>query len=176
MYGINLRSRSEAPDYWNLVDRASHMENEPSVRMLGYPPHITLAKYDEAGFDELANVVHALAGRDSLTLRFDRIGIFQARNLILWAAPADCDELHRMHGQVHDIVASDRCRPVYRPGQWVPHCTIALSISNDRFEEAEQFAASPFEPFSLKFDVVDFVTAPPIEIRLESVMKGKRVE
>jgi len=60
-FGINLRVSGDAAAYWELVGRASALEAEPTIQVLRSPPHITLAKYDDALPGELEAIVDALA-------------------------------------------------------------------------------------------------------------------
>lgn len=100
-FGINIRASGGAAPYWTLVDRVAALEAEPTVRALAYPPHITLAKYDDADAREIGAVVDALAETPSLTLTFYRLGSFDPGFLILWAAPKPEQALLDLHARAH---------------------------------------------------------------------------
>lgn len=170
-FGINLRVNGDASPYWELVDRASALEADPTIRAMGYPPHITLAKYDEVGVDDLKRAINKVAEGSRLTLTFDRLGSFDPGFLILWAAPTRRHELEMLHELVHSMINPARCNPAYRPSSWVPHCTIALRVDNRNRSAANRLLDKGISPFSLTFDVVDFVAAPPIAILGERKLK-----
>lgn len=172
-FGINIRASGGAAPYWTLVDRVAALEAEPTVRALAYPPHITLAKYDDADAREIGAVVDALAETPSLTLTFYRLGSFDPGFLILWAAPKPEQALLDLHARAHTIIDPSRCKRPYRPGHWTPHCSIALRIADDRRADADRLLAANFTPFTLTFDVVDGVASPPITI-LEERALGER--
>ncbi|AJQ87275.1 2'-5' RNA ligase family protein [Xanthomonas oryzae pv. oryzicola] len=171
-FAVNLRASGDAAAYWELVDRAASLEVTPSIRALGYPPHLTLAKYDLVVPGELESAVDTLAGRAPIPLRFQRIGAFDRGVLILWAAPTPDPALAALHARVHALLDPARCTPAYRPGQWVPHCTLALCVAESQRIAAERLLAAPLTPFVLSFDVVDCVSSPPINVLAERVLQS----
>lgn len=173
-FGINLRVSGDAAPYWELVDRASALEVEPTVRELSYSPHITLAKYDDALAGELETVVDSLSDVSALTLTFDRLGSFDPGFLILWAAPRPQQMLLDMHARLHSIIDPVRCRPPYRPATWTPHCSIALRVADEHRDAARRLLADDFVPFTLTFDMVDAVASPPIAIIAERALNDQR--
>jgi 2'-5' RNA ligase len=166
-FGLNLRAGGEALPYWELVDRVAAWEAVPSIRSLGYPPHITLAKYVDVDAEQLRGAVSGIVEFLPLTLTFDRIGSFDPGFLILWAAPQPHPMLHELHARVHAAIDPERCDPYYRPGLWMPHCSIALHIAEEHRDAANQLIAAGITPFSLTFDVVDCLSAPPVAIIAE---------
>ncbi|GGL00198.1 2'-5' RNA ligase [Planomonospora parontospora subsp. parontospora] len=91
-------------------------------------PHVSLlsaAELDGPG------VAAALAGMDAappLELRFDFVGQFLGR--VLWLGPVPTAELLAHHAAVHgrlDAVGIGGF-DVYRPGGWVPHCTLSMRV------------------------------------------------
>ncbi|MBT0669258.1 2'-5' RNA ligase family protein [Novosphingobium profundi] len=140
------------------------------MRALGYPPHITLAKYDAIDSDLLARTVAELAGIPRLRMTFDRLASFDAGSLILWASPAPHPGLAELHARLHAQIDPLACRPAYRPGRWTPHCTLALRIAPRHREEAARLLASEFAAFALDFDILDCVTSPPIAVLAEHAL------
>lgn len=163
-FGINLRASGSATPYWDLVDRVSALETTSSVRTLGYPPHITLAKYDVAAPRQLEEVVATLSGISPITLSFDRLRSFDPSHTILWASPKPNEGMRELHSRIHDAIDPITCKPAYRPGKWTPHCTVALRIAEDKRDAAKRLLTADFEPFTLTFDVLDCVSSPPIKI------------
>jgi 2'-5' RNA ligase len=170
-FRINLRVSGDAASYWELVDRASGLEAKPSIRSLCYPPHITLAKYDESLPGELEAVINALADAPALTLTFERLGSFDPGFLILWVAPKPQAALLDLHARVHSMIDAQRCRLPYRPANWTPHCSIALRIAEEHRGTAARLLATSLVPFKLTFDVVDAVSPPPIAIIAERTLQ-----
>jgi 2'-5' RNA ligase len=166
-YSINIRSddvsASKIRDFWALCAR---LEETPSMDSLGYPPHFTLAVFDYARESTLIAAVESLAASLSrVAVRFDRISHFETpTSIILWAAPADTPPLVKIHRSVHDSVTSENCRAKYRPGIWVPHCSLAVAIDPSRRREAMAIIQTEIAPFEVIFDVVDCAHFHPVEI------------
>ena len=140
------------------------MEAASSIRALGYPPHLTLARYTDLSADILRNALARCAHEKPAALTFDRIGLFDIDPLVLWLSPRSDRRLIDLHARIHRMVDPALCDPHYRPGFWTPHLTVAMAIPADRREEALALAAGRFEPFSLIFDVIESVSWPPVRV------------
>ena len=148
-----------------LWDEASCFEGRPSMAALAYPPHITLAVYDHLDHDCLrAALTTAFEGTSALCVTFDRIGWFDGMPLVLWASPKPSDALARTHTMVHGVIDPKLCRPHYRPGAWVPHCTLATKVIESRRDDALAFARRAIAPFDVLFDAADVVAFPPVAV------------
>ena len=164
MFGITLRTQDPATPFWELVDKASAFETAPSIRALGYFPHITLARYRAIGTSSLAAAAEALKGEPAFALTFERMAFFDTEPLVLWLAPSPDPRLIEAHAKLHARVDPALCDPHYLPEHWWPHLTIAMTISGPKREAALDFAKRPFAPFALTFDLVDCVSWPPVSI------------
>lgn len=166
-FAISIKSENQSGNVIrDLWAKAALLEQTPSMESLHYPPHITFAIYEDADVSELAQSVDAaFSGLDCFEIRFESIGYFDTPNsVVLWAAPKATDRLMVAHSAVHSAIDPSLCRPTYRPGTWVPHCSLATSIDRSRREEAIQFANQTIEAFDVVFDLADCVRFLPIEI------------
>ncbi|MGX1788025.1 2'-5' RNA ligase family protein [Bosea sp. NPDC055332] len=166
--GFAISLRSDHPSaanvraLWNDVQR---FEDRPSMTLLGYPPHVTLAIYDD-------DVVREAEVRDALdqasknlravTLTFDAIFSFDGPPMILWASPRPSEVLRDIHDAIHAAIPPASCRPHYRPGVWTPHCTLGTQVRDDRREAALAFAREAGSVFDVVFDALDCIYFPPI--------------
>lgn len=153
-----------------LWDEISPFEDKPSMRAIGYPPHLTFAIYDtdEVAIESRRTAIdRAAAGKTELRLTFNRIRTFAGPPLVLWLDPAPKDTLRQMHDAIHAVIDPRLCRPHYRPGFWVPHCTLGMAIASEQSEKAAMFAEN-FRGVDAVFDVVDCVTFPPLRIAAET--------
>ena len=144
------------------------------MRTLSYPPHITLAKFDDIAADELEAIINSLADTPALTLTFDLLGSFDPGFLILWAAPKVQQTLFDLHARLNTMIDPARCAPSYRPANWQPHCSIALRVADHHRDAANRFLEGGLEPFELTFDLIDAVASPPIKIIAERVLNNRR--
>lgn len=133
---------------------------------LGYPPHVTLAIYDDEAVRE-AEVRNALdrASKNlrAVTLTFDGIYSFDGTPMVLWASPRPSAVLRNIHEAIHAAINPISCRAHYRPGAWTPHCTLGTQVMDDRREAALAFAREADSLFDVVFDALDCIYFPPIK-------------
>ncbi len=138
-YAINLRSDNSSSDsIRTLWDKCSAIESSPSMVAMQYPPHITLAIYDEISTSDLfAGFESALVHLDRVTIRFDSLGYFETPfGIVVWVSPTLPEQVTAAHHSIHTEIDVDLCRKNYRPGIWQPHCSLATSIDFTRKAEA----------------------------------------
>jgi 2'-5' RNA ligase len=172
-FAISLKAPSDtAGPIRALWEEVARLEDHPSMATLGYPPHVTLAIYDDIPPDRLRAVLRdVFAGAPALRLTFTRLRIFDDP-LVLWAEPSLSAALAAAHARVHARIDPPLCHPHYRPGTWVPHCTLGTGIPARHRGEAEAFAARPMPAFAVVFDVADCVSFPPVAVLDEQPLVG----
>lgn len=170
MLGITLRARHVVSPFWDVVDEVSHLELKSSVRSLGYAPHVTLARYPSASLNAVASGLEAFRLEPPFMLAFERIRFFDADPLTLWLEPVFDARLIEVQHRLHTMVALELSDTLYRPELWVPHLTVALAIPRSQKEIALERASRRFTPFTLRFDCVDVISWPPIEILASTLL------
>jgi 2'-5' RNA ligase len=148
-----------------LWDEVGRLEPTPTMIGMGYPPHVTLAIYDQ--LDEakaVAALDAAFARIPAIRLTFGAIDWFENDPLVLWAVPGAHGLLQQAHAAVHRMIGPMLCRPHYRPGHWVPHCTLGTAIPHDRRDEARAMTQRVVAPFEVTFDTADVVRFLPVEV------------
>ena len=166
-HAINIRSDDKSAEaIRSLWVECSALELAPSMGTLKYPPHITLAIYDQIGIPELTGAFDsAFSQATRFTAKFEKLDYFETpQAIILWAAPILPDFVRSIHEHIHARVGVEQSRPHYRPGSWVPHCSLATSIELSRKDEAIAFANRAIGPFEVIFDVADCVSFLPVEV------------
>jgi 2'-5' RNA ligase len=147
-----------------LWEEVARFESRPSMATLNYPPHLTLAIYDDIPLVRLrAGLREAFAGTSALRLTFTRLRFFDDP-LVLWAEPSLSAALATAHARVHACIDPRLCHPHYRPGAWIPHCTLGTEILAKHREEAIAFVSRPIPAFEVVFDVADCVSFPPVAV------------
>jgi 2'-5' RNA ligase len=164
-FAISLKAVNDtAEPVRALWEDVAHYESRPSMAALGYPPHLTLAIYDDVSPVRVKAALRvAFAGTSALHLTFTRLRFFDSP-LVLWAEPQSCVDLAAAHARVHACIEPQLCRAHYRPGAWVPHCTLGTEILQERREAAIAFTARPVPAFEVIFDVADCVSFAPVAI------------
>jgi hypothetical protein len=111
----------------------------PSLRNLTHrrhAPHISLAVADQL---DPAAVAAALVGQPvapPLRLEFQYVGQFVGR--VLWLGPSPSAELLAHHATVDSrlVAAGIKVDDLYRPGRWVPHCTLSMRVPRPMIGDA----------------------------------------
>jgi 2'-5' RNA ligase len=172
-FAISLKAANNtAGSIKALWKEVAHLESPQSMAALGYPPHLTLAVYDDIPLDLLRIALReAFAGTSPLRLTFTRLRSFDDP-LVLWADPSPSAALASAHARVHTCIDPGLCHPHYRPDAWVPHCTLGTQIAPEHRDEALAFTARPIPPFQVIFDVADCVAFPPVVVIDERPLAG----
>lgn len=150
-----------------LWENVASFESRPSMASLAYPPHLTLAIYDEISPVLLKAVLgEVFTGTPALRLVFTRLRFFDnpPMPLVLWAEPQISVDLAAAHRRVHASIDPKLSRPHYRPGAWIPHSTLGMAILAERREQAIAFAARPVSAFEVIFDVADCASFVPVTV------------
>jgi 2'-5' RNA ligase len=160
-----------------LWDQASAFQQEPSMRGENYRPHVTFAVYDASDVTEeraIAAMRSAAEARTAVELAFDRIRHFPGSPFVLWADPEPKDALLDMHRQIHNAIDPKFCMEYYKPGNWVPHCTLAMHVLADREAEALAFAASFRGGIRVIFDRIDCLKFHPVQMIAETKLPAQQ--
>ncbi len=95
-----------------------------------YRPHITLAMlntpYPEQAAARLRMPLANVAG---LPVSMTALGFFLTNKAPAYLAVAPTSALMRLHENVHSALGAMETWPYYRPGNWMPHCTLAMDVT-----------------------------------------------
>jgi 2'-5' RNA ligase len=112
--------------------RALEAEGIPTLGSLHqkHRPHVSLAAAHRIDPHAVAGALGDFpVGRD-LTLDMDFVGQFVGR--VLWLGVTVTPTLLDRHREIHERLTAGGVEvwEHYRPGRWVPHCTISLRVPN----------------------------------------------
>lgn len=113
---------------WDALDQygvpSAGATNEPDYR-----PHITLAMLDTAYPEQaVARLRLPLANVAGLPVSMTALGFFLTNRAPAYLAVAPTSALLRLHDQVHAALGGMDTWAYYRPGNWMPHCTLAMDV------------------------------------------------
>jgi hypothetical protein len=107
-----------------------------SLQEQRHRPHISLAAAHSLAPEPIAAAVEGLGLGRGLSVGLDFVGQFVGR--VLWLGVTATPELLAVHREVHDRLAAAGVEvwEHYRPGQWVPHCTVSMRVPNPLMGQA----------------------------------------
>jgi 2'-5' RNA ligase len=111
-------------------------------------PHLSYAVLRTFDVDKVSDAIDLLPDEGPMTLHFDAIGMF--RRSRTWLVPSVTSDIARRQERVVEAVESTgaELHRHYRPGVWVPHCTLAPRTTLERLPAVA----------SAVFDVLPLVT------------------
>lgn len=115
--------------------RKAFYDLDSSLLRLQIAPHISLALFDNADQDTVLRMAESLSECTApFRVRFSSLGLFLGPENILFLSPVVTRELLQIHEDLYGrcmaqgLVYDER----YRPGLWVPHCTLDEKVSLDK--------------------------------------------
>ena len=157
---FNKQSEKFIRDIWS---RLSNNGIPSEIHHVGIRPHITLAIYDELTCQPCDSELSRFAPQTAhLRLNFTHLGFFTQPEKVLFLAPTPTSELLDFHAHVHKLLNQQTKAPweMYQPGQWVPHCTLALGLDQEMFEKGASICSDiklPVEMHATQIGVVEFL-------------------
>ncbi|MFV2103408.1 2'-5' RNA ligase family protein [Micromonospora sp. LOL_024] len=114
---------------WDALE-AEGVQSLRSLLEQRHRPHVSLAVAPNLDPHRVASALAGTTLAVPLRLSFQHAGQFVGR--VLWLGPAPTSELLEHHRRVHDQLAAAGIGLVdhYRPGRWVPHCTLSMRVPN----------------------------------------------
>lgn len=132
--------------------RSSHMAH---ITLLRYDDHVDLADLDAA-------LATATIAWQRLHITLGGIGVFAVDPPIVCLTVVPTIELLARHAILHEALPDLACHPLYEPGGWVPHVSLADTVFVA--DSVEVITAFWTEPISGTADFVDLVSLEPFQI------------
>jgi len=124
-------------------------------------PHVSLAVARDGAPEQIADVLSGLAATPLPRLTLSSLGAFVAPEAVLFLGVTPTRELLALNVAVHARLdrAGVSVRPIYRPGSYVPHCTLAMRPGSlDLALRAMLGAPLPIEAAAVAMRVVEVPT------------------
>ncbi|MEH0935783.1 2'-5' RNA ligase family protein [Micromonospora psammae] len=114
---------------WDALE-AEGVQSMRSLLAQRHRPHVSLAVAPRFDPDRVAEALLGTVVAAPLRLRFEHAGQFVGR--VLWLGVTPTAELLAHHALVHERLAGAgiELAEQYRPGRWVPHCTLSMRVPN----------------------------------------------
>jgi 2'-5' RNA ligase len=96
-----------------------------------YRPHLTLAIIETADEARATEALRRpLAGVAGLPVTLNAVGFFLTGTAPAYLGVTPTSRLLLLHEQVHAAIGDVASWDYYRPGSWVPHCTLAMGVTS----------------------------------------------
>jgi hypothetical protein len=123
----------------------------------GQRPHVTFAVCEEIDWT-LCEARLERAAQDLPPFRalLTSLGAFPADRASIFLAATVTRELLDLHERIHAHFESSRARPwpLYLPGHWIPHVTLAMEIAPDQIPEAMEIGRHIELPLPMTFQQI----------------------
>ena len=169
-YAIELfydhESERAVRDIWDGLGTSL---GQPSLSELGARPHVSLAVYsdglDTNGFPE--RLLEFARSIDSFDCMLSSLGTFPGREGVVFLAPVVTRRLLEVHARFHEVFSKHQNAGVdhYLPGNWVPHCTVAIDLPPHEVTEAVAYGREAFKPIPGRFLEIGLVEFRPVKER-----------
>jgi len=131
---INFDAAAEKrlKDLWETLEQAGV---ESSLLPMGARPHLSLAVFEEIDEKRLCAELKRFAETfTDLTVNLHSVGAFPGEHGVVYLTPGVTPELLALHAGFHTVLDRMGIPSVreYRPGDWVPHCTVAMDLPLDQ--------------------------------------------
>ncbi len=109
------------------------------IEASGIQPHITLAVYDRLDCEPCENELEKFAARGNrLDIQAVYTGIFFHPETVLFLSISVTPQLLDFHAEIQQSLQHLAGKPweLYQPGNWVPHCTLAMNLKQKELHQA----------------------------------------
>lgn len=140
---------------------------QPSLSALGARPHVSLAVYNDdletAGFSErLREFAQSI---DPFDFCLGSLSAFTRKEGVVFLAPVVTRHLLTVHERFHEAFAQNKDSVVthYQPGNWIPHCTVAIDLVPADIQKAVGYNREAFKPISGRFQEIGLIEFRPVK-------------
>lgn len=161
---LNLSQKSavQVVRLWEDLARASISS---AMLDLAARPHISLAVIDELDPELIRDDLSCFAEvTPPLWVDLASAGTFPTAEGVVFLAPVVNPELLGVHRRFHRLL-SDRgveCEEYYWPGNWVPHCTVAIDLPADKIGAAIETCVQSEAFGAVELDELSLISFRPV--------------
>jgi len=139
----------------------------------GAAPHVTLAVYDDLDVEAYVTRLGAFAAATApQPVRFASLGVFPNSGVV-FLAPLVTPALLAVHARFHaEFAPPGASWAHYLPGQWVPHCTLAMELAPDAIAPAVEVCRHAALPLAGRLVEVGVIEFRPVAQRYAFALTG----
>ncbi len=165
----DLESEQSVRNVWDGIGKAL---GKPSLWELGARPHVSLAVYnadlDTTGFED--RLREFATSVEPFELRMSSVGTFPGSEGVVFLSPVVTRQLLGVHERYHKAFSRYDAfgSAYYLPGNWMPHCTVAIDLTAPEIKEAVAFCREAFQPITGQLREIGLVEFRPVVERFTS--------
>ncbi len=147
----------------------------PYMQVNSVQPHVTLAIFDDLDCQTCEIKISRLARKIKVfDLNFAYLGIFHSESTVVYLGPTSTQELLSMHSRLHEILKNDATRSwdLYQPGNWVPHCSLAVEFPPQKLQKAVQICMKIMLPLSVPIASLGVMQFEPLQPLYDYAIQG----
>jgi 2'-5' RNA ligase len=132
---------------------------------IGSRPNVSLAVFDDLDRPRAVSALSRFVEScEPLTVSFRDVRTFDQPERVILLGLAPDEELIAVHAELHAFLRSMRLAssPLYLPGRWIPHCTLAQHLPPDVFDAALAAARGAFQEFDANLCEIALVEYAPV--------------
>ena len=160
----------------HTIQELARKKIAPLLQGEGIQPHITLAIFDTLDCQTCETKVAGLAKRlKGVNLEFVSVGIFHTESPVVYLAPTVTQELLASHLELHTMLAGHATHAweLYLPGNWVPHCSLAMEFPPRKLQKAIPVCMQIKLPLSVPVAALGVVQFEPLQPVYDYAIEGK---
>ncbi len=149
-----------------LWDRLAERQLALHMRSTVDRPHVTLAIFDELNVPaaQLAMVRYA-QDLTVIPIRMPSLGVFPGPHGSIYLAVTVTETLLDLHAGLHRSLERFGARPwaIYRPGLWMPHCTLAMDLATEAVPPAVAACLEGWQPVEAVLEEIGISQFQPLQ-------------
>lgn len=141
-----------------------------------YRPHVTLSIYEDLDVEAFSGELREYAAsKPKFPITFESLGAFTGSTGALFLVPRPTLRLLETQQDVTSLLAdhgSGATEPWYKPGDWTPHCTLAVDLEPSELSKAFDLCQGHKRPIEGVVNRVGIIKNPE-EIELHEISFGE---
>ena len=126
--------------------------------------HVSIADFETDNLELLKEKVKEFANRvHKFKLNLSTVGTFMTKENVIFLQPVMTDELMNLHKKFINSMKdlNGKANEYYNHNKWVPHCTIAIRLSDEELIKGfEILKSTSFLPLEVTVDKIDILNYP----------------
>ncbi|MFA8435291.1 MAG: 2'-5' RNA ligase family protein [Marinifilaceae bacterium] len=158
IYAIECSFNQEADQYIRkLWDELNNREISNFMINSNSTPHIAFAVFDELNMEIVEDILNDFtSSQPKIELEVSSIGTFPTTEGVVFLAPKVTSELLDAHKKLHEALQASSLYKkhwdYYQPEHWIPHCTMAINVSEAETFKALKYLKSEFNPLKITLE------------------------